>query len=219
MPANVRRLTTVVIMALCAYAIGVSTGAAAQGRFELLGGDAIANVQGLRAYTIRDGRTAVCYTVFVLAPLDAESSTNTVQEPILTSEDLDKIRVAGQLKAAGAERDRQIAALRSSRTASWTPDAEAARQRIDDEYERVVRTVLPRLYPPAPISPGWRWTSVDALNEAARQAIAEADAVVAGSTRSALDAQLLDMLHRIIRSRTLAVAGPMACAPAAAAAK
>src|SRR4051794_36127702 len=33
MPANVRRLTTVVIMALCAYAIGVSTGAAAQGRF------------------------------------------------------------------------------------------------------------------------------------------------------------------------------------------
>ena len=47
MTSHVSRITTAGLTVLCAGAIGASLLAAAQGRFELLGGDAIAAVQGV----------------------------------------------------------------------------------------------------------------------------------------------------------------------------
>ena len=53
------RKAGVCVTALCACTIATSSGAAAQGRFDLLEGDSIAAVQGLNVYTVRDRRTAV----------------------------------------------------------------------------------------------------------------------------------------------------------------
>jgi len=201
------------ITTLCACVIGASSGAAAQGRFELLGGDAIAAVQGLSVYTVRDNRTAICYTLFVLGALDTGSWRNAGQEAALTAGDLDKIRVAEMLKQAAAIRDQKIADL-SKYLGSTVAEHDAARERIDDEYESAVRSVLPRLYPTARNRPEWRSTPPAALNDAVRQAIADADAVAAASARLAVDGEVLHLLDQITRSPRLAVAGPLACAPA-----
>jgi hypothetical protein len=218
MPTQVSRLKAASIIGLCACVIGASSGAAAQGRFELLGGDAIQAIQGLSVYTVRDRRTAVCYTLFVLGPLDAVSSSNMFREPALTAEDLGKIHVAETLKQAAALRDQNLMALRSQ-TNTWAGRIEVEQQRIEDEYEGVVRHLLPGVYPTGRLSPAWRTTTPDALNDAVRQAIADADAITAAATRSTLDDQLLQLLNRVTQSARLAVAGPVACAPAAGAAK
>lgn len=219
MSRHVSRLKAAGFTALCACAIGTSTGTAAQARFELLGGDAIQAIQGLSVYTVRDSRTAVCYTLFVLAPLDAASSSSTAQQPALTTEDLNKIRVAEALKEAAAVRDRKIATLRSQTNTQWVAQQEAEHERIEDEYESVVRSLLVGVYPTGRLSPAWRSTTPDALNEAVRQAIADAEAVTAATTRSTRDDQLLQRLNRMTQSARLAVAGPIACAPATGAAK
>lgn len=219
MTRQVTRVAAVGFTAFCACALAASSVAAAQGRFELLGGDAIAAVQGLTVYTIRDRRTAVCYTLFVLGPLDAASSRNTAQEPVLTAEDLGKIRVAETLKQAAALRDQKIAALRSRIGAEWAAQNQAEHERIDDEYASVVLGVLPGVYPAGRLSPTWRTTTPDALDAAVRRAIADADALTAAAARSTLDDQVLQRLNWMTQSAKLAVAGPVACAPATGAAK
>ena len=117
MSSHVGRVKTAGCTVVCVCALGASSIGAAQGRFELLSGDAIAAVQGLSVYTVRDTRTAACYTLFVLGPLDARSARNTDQLPVLTAEDLGKIHLAETLKRAAALRDGKIAALRSRPTA------------------------------------------------------------------------------------------------------
>jgi len=219
MSRYVSRLKAAGFTALCACAIGTSTGNAAQARFELLSGDAVQAIQGLSVYTVRDSRTAVCYTLFVLGPLDAPSARNTVQLPVLAAEDLEKIRVAETLKQAAALRDRKIAALRSRTGTEWAAQNEAEHERIEDEYASVVRSVLPGVYPTGRLSPAWRTTTLDALDQAVRRALADADAVTTAAARSTVDDQVLQVLDRMTQSARLAVAGPVACAPATGAAK
>ena len=199
--------------------VATSSGAAPQGRFELLDGDSIAAVQGLNVYTVRDRRTAVCYTLFVLGPLNAAWSNNSVPQPVPTSEELGKIRVAQTLKEAATLRDQKIATLRSRPTAGWPGQNEAEEERIQDEYASVVRSVLPDVYPPGRLAPAWRSTTQDELDDAVRRAIADGDAVAAAMARATSDGQHLQMLNQISQSARLAVAGPVACASATGAAK
>jgi hypothetical protein len=212
-------MKTIGFTALCACVIATSSGAAAQGRFELLDGDSIAAVQGLNVYTVRDRRTAVCYTLFVLGPLNAAWSNNSVPQPVLTSEELAKIRVAQTLREAATLRDRKIAELRSRPHAGWPGQDEAAQERINDEYAGVVRSVLPDVYPPGRLAPAWRSTTQEELDDAVRRAIADGDAVTAATARSTSDGQVLQLLNQISQSARLAVAGPVACAPPTGAAK
>ena len=199
------------VATLCAC-VGIASGAAAQGRFELVRSDAVTGVQGLAVYTVRDNGTAFCYTLFVLGGSDVESSRSNIREPGVTAADLEKVRVAELLKEAMAIRDQRIAELRSPRTLGWqTPQLDTERDRIDEEYERAVREVLPHLYPAARNTPGIRSTSTDVLNEAVRQAIADADAVAAAGARASLEDQMLHALDVITRAPRLAVAGPSPC--------
>jgi hypothetical protein len=168
---------------------------------------------------VRDKRMTVCYTLFVLGPLDAPSARNTGQLPVLTAEDLGKIRVAETLKQAAALRDGKIAALRSRNALEWAAENEAAHQRIEDEYASVVRSVLPGVYPPGRLSPTWRTTAPDAMDEAVRRAIADGDAVTAAAARSTFDDQVVQRLNRMTQSASLAVAGPVTCALPTGAAK
>ena len=212
-------MKTLGVMALCACVIATSSGAAAQGRFELLDGDSIAAVQGLNVYTVRDRRTAVCYTLFVLGSVNAAWSNNSVPPPVLTSEELAKIRVAQTLREAATLRDRKIAELRSRPHAGWPGQDEAAQERINDEYASVARSVLPDVYPPGRLAPAWRSTTQEELDDAVRRAIADGDAVTAATARSTSEGQLLQLLNQISQSARLAVAGPVACAPPTGAAK
>jgi len=199
--------------AVCAWWIAASPSAVAQSRFDVLRDDAIAAVDGMTVYTIRDNATAVCYTLFVLQSNEPRLSTAPAVEPgpVLSAEQRDKVRVADLLKDAIAARDRQLADLRARSTLVWTVEYETERERIVDGYERAVRIVLPELYPAAQVAPGWRTTGSDALNDAVRRAIADADVAIAAATRSARDDQLHRLLDRAMQSARLTVSGPVPC--------
>jgi len=199
------------VTASCVWWIAVSPNAVAQNRFDVLSDDVIAAVRGMRVYTIRDNVSAVCYTLFVVEPSDARPAPIPDPVPVLSAEQLDTVRVADALKDAMAARDRRLADLRSRITMLWTVEYQTEHERIVEGYERAVRGVLPNLFPAAQIAPGWRTTGTDALNDAVRRAIADADLAIASASRVARDEQLRRLLDRATQSAKLTVSGPVGC--------
>jgi hypothetical protein len=199
------------VTASCLWWIAVSPNAVAQNRFDVISDDVIAAVSGMTVYTIRDNISAVCYTLFVVEPSDAGPAPIVDPVPVLTAEQLAKVRVADTLKDAMAARDRHLADLRSRATMLWTVEYQAAHERIVEGYERAVRGVLPDLFPAAQVAPAWRTTSTEQLNEAVRRAIADADVAIASASRLARDEQLRRLLDRATQSAKLTVSGPVGC--------
>jgi hypothetical protein len=206
------RLHLAGVAALLAWSIGARSDAAAQGRFELLGQEPVAAVNGLTVYTIRDGVTANCYTLFVLdtAQVPPPSRAETEVTEVLTPEQLERVRVAQQLRDAIAARNRSIEDLRSRSSSMWLVQYENLRQQIDNDYQQTVRSLLPDLNPPAQIAPGWPTSSPDEVAAAVRIAIADGDNAMNQARQSGVDALMERLLHRAASNR-LAAAGPFTC--------
>jgi hypothetical protein len=222
------RLHLAGVAALLAWSIGARSDAAAQGRFELLGQEPVAAVNGLTVYTIRDGVTASCYTLFVLdtAQVPPPSRAETEVTEVLTPEQLERVRVAQQLRDAIAARNRSIEDLRSRSSSMWLVQYENLRLQIDSDYERTVRSLLPGLYPSATLAPswptstlayssgtlapGWPTSSPEEVAAAVRTAIAEGDSVVNTARQSEVDAQMQRLLKGAASNR-LAAVGPLTC--------
>ncbi len=192
--------------------------AAAQARFDLLASDGVGGISGLTAYTVRDNRTASCYTVFVLdgekrAELNAARPS---PPPPLNPEQQRAVERADALRDARAERDRQVVDLRARSYTMWTIDYDMAREQIEQDYERTVAAVLPEVYPSAQVAPDLRTTSREALDAAVGRALAEGAAATAALEPPPADQRLLALLERIDTTRTsrLAVSSPVRC-PAA----
>jgi hypothetical protein len=193
--------------------------AAAQTRFDLLARDTVAGINGLTAYTVRDNQTASCYTVFVL---DAEKGAASnaampLQSPPLNTNQLRSVQTAQTLRDLKAERDRQVMDLRQQTFTLWTIDYDMTRERIEQEYERGVRALLPDVYPSAQVAPGLRTTSREALDTAVGRAIAEGDAIAAALAGTSADQRVLALLERIDTARLsrLAVSSAVPCPPPA----
>ena len=206
------RLRLAGVAALLVWSLGARSGAAAQSRFELLGQDPVAAVTGLTVYTIRDGVTAGCYTLFVLdsAQSRTPSPAETATTDVLTAEQLESVHVAQLLRDAIAERNRRIVDLRSRSTSMWTGQYETLLQQIDSDYEQTVRSLLPGLYPRAQVAPGWPTSTPDEVAAAVRTAIAEGDVAMNMARRSEADALMQRVLTGAASTR-LAAAGPFAC--------
>ena len=209
------RLRELAILGSVMVLVAGAGAAAAQARFDLLASDGVGGINGLTAYTIRDNRTASCYTVFVL---DGEkgAGSNAARPsppPALNPEQLRAVQRADTLREARAERDRQVVELRTRSNTLWTIDYEMARERIEQDYERSVGAVLPELYPSAQVAPGLRTTSREALDAAVGRALAEGDAAAAALAPPPVDQRLLALLERIDTTRTsrLAVSSPVRC--------
>jgi hypothetical protein len=201
-----------ILAVFCAVAIAAVSDVSAQTRFRVLGVDTIDSVNAVRVYTIRDDKVAACYILFVLEPLDAGSAApSDAQTPVLTPDQLNKVRVAQTLRDVTAVRDRRLVELKKRVAMVWTVVYQNERERIEEEYEGAVRVELPELYPAAQVAPGWRTTGTEMLNEAVRRAIADGDASLAAAARSALDDQLLRLLNRANPSASLTVSGPVPC--------
>lgn len=206
------RLHLAGVAALLAWSIGARSDAAAQGRFELLGQEPVAAVTGLTVYTIRDGVTASCYTLFVLdtAQVPPPSRAENQVTDVLTPEQLERVRVAQQLRDAIAVRNRSIEDLRSRSSSMWLVQYENQRQQIDNDYQQTVRSLLPGLHPPAQIAPGWPTSTPDEVAAAVRIAIADGDNAMNQARQSGVDALMERLLNRAASNR-LAAAGPFAC--------
>jgi hypothetical protein len=211
------RLQVAGVVTLLAWSIGARNDAAAQSRFELLGREPVAAVAGLTVYTIRDGATAGCYTLFVLDSdqLPPPSPAETSVTEVLTPEQLERVRVADQLRDAIAERNRSIEELRSrSGSTMWLGQYENLRLQIDSDYEQAVRSLLPGLHPSSTLAPGWPTSSPDEVAAAVRTAIADGDSALNAARQSEVDA-LMQRLLKGAASNRLAAAGPFTCpAPA-----
>jgi hypothetical protein len=212
MSSQASRMIAAIIALTCACLAGTAgLSAEAQPRFHVLSDDSVDTVSGMHIYVIRDEARAVCFALFVLAPSDSGPGGSV--EPLAAGprpEQLEKMRLGQALREATALRDRRVDELRQ-RNDMWPVNYEVYRERIEEEYERSVRALLPELFPAAQIVAGLRTTGTDALNDVVRRAIADGDAAEAAASRSVLDDQLLRLLGRGNTSPTLAVSGPLAC--------
>src|SRR5436190_3101165 len=73
-PIHRSTLTAIGVAACCVCSM-VTPPAVAQSRFEVLGAESVAAIEGLNVYTIRDNQMASCYTVFVIHPADAPTTS------------------------------------------------------------------------------------------------------------------------------------------------
>jgi hypothetical protein len=210
MESFLRGVRTGWVAALCVVVVA-SSGIEAQHRFHVLSDDVVGAISGLHIYTIRDTSTATCFTIFLLEP-GARSPTQPPLPPELTSDQLEKMRVAGALKGALATREHRLDDLNARRTLMWIVEYEAARAQIENEYELDVRNLLPDVHPPAQIAPGWPTTSREELNAAVQQAIDAGDEAAARAAGRTLDDQVRELLARNPAPDEMAVSGPVPCA-------
>jgi hypothetical protein len=206
------RLHLAGLATLFIWLMGAPSDAAAQGRFQLLGQEPVAAVTGLTIYTIRDGVTAGCYTLFALDPaqVPAPSRAETAATEVLTAEQLERVRVAEELRDAIAVRNRRLEDLQSRSTSMWAVHFETQRQQIDYDYEQTVRSLLPGLNPRAQVAPGWPTSSPDEVAAAVRTAIADGEIANDSARQSRVEA-LMERLLNSAASNRLAAAGPFAC--------
>jgi len=195
--------------------VGVPVATAQQGRFEIVGTDAVSGANGLTVYTIRDNRAAHCYTLFVTGGGEGAAPAGVPPPlvPSMTQDEADRVHTADALRALKTERDRHIIELRGRMSMMWTIDYTLAREHIEDEYERQVGAILPDLYPPSQIAPGYRTTSRADLDGAVSRAIADGDTVMAAIARAPLEQRFAALLERVdaARGARVAVSGPSPC--------
>ncbi len=207
------RATLLALMIATGFGLSVTDGrliAAAPPRFRVLTTDPLDGVRGLQVYTVRDEQSGQCYAVFVLATAEGEPFVPDVGV-LSPGERSEKVQLARRLTSLLATRDQQIADLRArARDVMWTVQYEAAREQIEQDYERAVRELLPGLYPAAQVAPGWRTTSTEELDNAVRVAIAEGQAEEAAQARAAANNEVLRRLGTP-RQPGVAVTGPIAC--------
>jgi hypothetical protein len=192
--------------AACCIALSAPE-ASAQARFDVLSGESVAAVTGLKVYTIRDNQITSCYSVFVL---DGPAFPLAEAAPPPAPELAEKTRVAQALKDAMAARERRVAELQQRRL-TWAITYGNERERIQAEYEQTVRGVLPGLYPSAQVAPGWPTTTPQELNAAVQRAIADAEASAAAETSFKIQERIEYLLRQATASAKLAVTGPVSC--------
>jgi hypothetical protein len=215
LPTGVR--LPAILGALAALWTCLASSATAQARFDVVTGDKVGGVSGLDVYTIRDKQTATCYTLFVLDAARGGDSRLPALPPApeLSSDQLDKVRLAETLRDLQAERDRELSDLQARTNNLWVFDYEINRAQIEQDYENAVIHLLPGLYPSAQVAPGLPTSSRGEVDAAVSRAMAEGDAI---TSRSAVDERLLTLLEHFAASQGLApvtsVSGPVPC-PAA----
>src|SRR5262245_21037887 len=184
-----RLIKCTITVATAIAGLGMAATAIAQARFDVLGRDVVSGLDGTTVYTIRDNRSAQCYTLFVTDGGAGTPLPLAVPPPEPTAEQLHMIDRAQALRELQAERDRRIRELQN-RSTFWVNDYAIARGEIDQEYEQAVGEVLPQLWPPASVAPGWPTTSRPELDAAVNRAITEGEVASAAIARAPLDDRL-----------------------------
>jgi hypothetical protein len=219
-PRPLRPIPGVATGLLAACLLGTTL--SAQNRFDVLAQDAIADVSGLRIVTIRDNQLAACYTLFIMEQTAAPEVI--LPEPVL-SDDVARQSVQ-RIREAGERRDRQLAELKARFDRAARPyqagDAailngiearryEEERIKIENAYERVLRTEIPSSYPYAALSPGMRTGGFEEQANAIRRALLDPDPTSTMKTLAPQLTQLGAQLKQLIEAPRLTASGPVAC--------
>ena len=210
MPLRSNRLAA----SVCGTALLVYASAApAQDRFAVQAQSSIPGVAGLRIVTIVDAERSTCYTLFIVEsqappPDPAGASTATPETNA----------VVERIREAASRRDRAIAALNQQTQTASSLDAtaaakyEAARRKIEDDYEQVLRTEIPGSYSWASAVPGVRSGGWEDPAAATRRALLDPDPSSTTKTLVERFARLESLLVQLIEAPRVAVASAR-CTP------
>ena len=217
--------------ACLAVIVGFSTFLSAQSRFQVLSQDSMNDAGGLRVTVIRDTQLSSCFVVFStespVTPPVPELYTPPSPGEVARQEAIQRM---GQ---AAIRRNQQLADLNANfeRRAgipytAWTSNTTYAvdpvllgnyqqdLQRINQEYENVLLSIVPGTYPYAAPVPGMRTGGLEDAASALRLALLDPNPTETMRTITNQFARIDDALKRLNAAPRLAATGPIPCSSA-----
>ncbi len=217
------------IGAACLAAIvGFATSLSAQSRFQVVSQDGMNDAGGLRITVVRDTQLSSCFVVFSM-----ESPTPPPVPEVFTPPSPGEVarqEAIRRMGEAAIRRNQQLAdlnanferragipytALTSNSTYAVDPvllgNYQQDLQRINQEYENVLLSIVPGTYPYAAPVPGMRTGGLEDSASALRLALLDPNPTETMRTITNQFARIDDALRRLNAAPRLAVSGPTPC--------
>ena len=218
-----RPLTAACLAAIVGFAASLS----AQNRFQVLSREAMSD--GLQITVVRDNQLSSCFAVFSMESPTPSQVAEVVQPP--SPAELARQQAILHIRDAAERRDRQMYELNTEfeRRAGRSYNALTSLnntyavdpvllgayrdnlQKINEEYEDTLRSVIPGTYPWAAAVPGTRTGGLENSAGAMSLALLNPDPTAAMRTMSEQVARIDDTLRRLIAAPRLAASGPFPC--------
>ena len=220
------------IAAACLAAIvGFSTILSAQNRFQVVSQDAMGDAGGLRVTVVRDTQLGSCFVVFsqepAVPPPVPEVYTPPSPGEVARQEAIQRmgeaaIRRNQQLAELNANFERRAGipynAITSNTTYAVDPvllgNYQSDLQRINQEYENVLLSIVPGTYPYAAPVPGMRTGGLEDAASALRLALLDPNPTETMRTITNQFARIDDALRRLNAAPRLVASGPIPCSTA-----
>jgi hypothetical protein len=221
------RLTCIPAACLAAI-VGFATSTSAQNRFQIVSQD---EAGGLRITVFRDSQLSSCFTVFSMESPAPPPVPEVVLPP--SPGELARQDAILRMGEAAVRRNQQLADLNANfeRRAgipysAWTSNTTYAvdpvllgnyqqdLQRINQEYENVMLSIVPGTFPYAAPVPGMRTGGLEDAASAMRLALLDPNPTETMRTINGQFARIDDALRRLSAAPRLAASGPFPCAEA-----
>jgi hypothetical protein len=215
--------------ACLAAIVGFAPSLSAQSRFQVISQDAMNDAGGLRITVVRDNQLSSCFAVFSLEPPAPAPIAEVVPPP--SPAELARQEAILQIRDAAGRRDAQLydlnteferkagrpySSLTSNSTYAVDPvllgNYQSDLQKINQEYENVLLSVVPGTYPYAAPVPGMRTGGLEDAASVMRLALLNPDPTATARTMSNQLARIDDALRRLSAAPRLTASGPFPCA-------
>jgi hypothetical protein len=217
------------ITAACLAAIvSFATTLSAQSRFQIVSQDGMNDAGGLRITVVRDTQLSSCFAVFSVESPVPPPVTEVVAPP--SPAELARQEAIVRMGEAAVRRNQQLAdlnaeferragrpytSLTSNSTYAVDPvllgNYQQDLQRINQEYENVMLSVVPGTFPYATAVPGMRSGGLEDASSTLRLALLDPNPTETMRTITNQFARIDDVLRRLIAAPRLAASGPFPC--------
>ena len=219
------------ITAACLAAIvGIATSLSAQSRFQIVSQDGM-NDAGLRITVVRDTQLSSCFAVFsvespvpppVAEVIGPPSPGELARQEAIQRMGEAAVRRNQELADLNAEFERRTGRPYSSLTSNSTYAVDPVLlgnyqqdlQKINQEYENVMLSIVPGTFPYAAPVPGMRTGGLEDAASAMRLALLDPNPTETMRAITNQFARIDDTLKRLIAAPRLAASGPFPCSNA-----
>jgi hypothetical protein len=220
------------ISAACLAAIvGFTTSLAAQNRFQIVSQDAMNDAGGLRVTIVRDTQLSSCFAVFSMDSGGAPPPPVAEVVPPPSPAELARQEAILRIRDAAATRDAQLYDLNTEfeRRAGRSYDSltslnntyavdpvllgayQQNMQKINEQYENTLRSIVPGTFPWAASVPGMRTGGLEDAASVMNLALLNPDPSANARTMSNQIARIEYALKQLATAPRLAASGPFPC--------
>jgi len=220
--------------ACCAAIVGFTTSLSAQNRFQIVSQDAMNDAGGLRVTIVRDSQLGSCFAVFSMDSGGAPPPPVAEVVPPPSPAELARQEAILRIRDAAATRDAQLYDLNTeferragrsynsltslNNTYAVDPVLLGAYQqnlqKINEQYENTLRSIVPGTFPWAAPVPGMRTGGLEDAASVMNLALLNPDPSANSRTMSNQIARIDDALRRMAAAPRLAASGPFPCSNA-----